>query len=446
VTDIHDVVVVGAGVAGLRAAHRLCDFDVVVLESESDVGGRTLSRQLGDYVYNVGAQVILGDTGPAASLADELGVSRTLIRKSRVPLFFNNRLYHSATQPGLLMSLPIGLRDKIEFARQALSIRYRFGSLASSEFDARDPRLTELTRESLSDFLGGLSPGLYALWQAISTIADGEPPELATPFHPIMVMLHFLAAEYAVTDGSHALTKALAREVGSRLRANAKVKAIRPGAHGVVVEATEQGVERSYNARKCVIAVPAPVACNLLVDAPWWKMNALEQVGYTAQTSAAFLLDIPSERLLAPGVWRVPVSGRRICAVTDPSFFYAESYRAQAGTGMLRVYTGDVVSRQLADVDNQQALRELTHELNILFPGIDAHVLDADVHHWRNANPRWDAGYPERYEILGKPCGDLHFCGDYTSPGYMNGSISSGERVAVEVAGALEIGPGRVRS
>ena len=38
-----DVVILGAGLAGLTAAYHLRDRDIVVLESSDRVGGRTLS-------------------------------------------------------------------------------------------------------------------------------------------------------------------------------------------------------------------------------------------------------------------------------------------------------------------------------------------------------------------------------------------------------------------
>ena len=97
--NTHDILIIGAGIAGLGAAYRLRENDLVVLETNNFAGGRTESRQLGDYVYNAGAQVIMGDSSPVAQLADELGVPRTLIKKTRVPLFFHGKLYSARTQP-----------------------------------------------------------------------------------------------------------------------------------------------------------------------------------------------------------------------------------------------------------------------------------------------------------------------------------------------------------
>ncbi|HIC72599.1 MAG TPA: FAD-dependent oxidoreductase, partial [Alphaproteobacteria bacterium] len=67
--NTHDILIIGAGIAGLGAAYRLRENDVVVLETNNFAGGRTESRQLGDYVYNAGAQVIMGDSSPVAQLA-----------------------------------------------------------------------------------------------------------------------------------------------------------------------------------------------------------------------------------------------------------------------------------------------------------------------------------------------------------------------------------------
>ena len=168
---IHDVLVVGAGIAGLGAAYRLRDSDVVILESNEHAGGRTESRQLGDYVYNAGAQVIMGDSSPVAQLTDELNVPRTLIKKSRVPIFFLGRLYSARTQPGLLYQLPLSTTEKIRFALTNLSIRWRYGRLIGDVFDPTDPLVEQMNAVTANE----LSPSVeceIAARKALST-----PPE-----------------------------------------------------------------------------------------------------------------------------------------------------------------------------------------------------------------------------------------------------------------------------
>src|SRR5258708_10665786 len=70
-----DVVVVGAGLAGLAAAWHLRDLDVLVLEAGDRVGGRIRSEGRDGVWLNFGAHVF-GNPGSAAGrLIDETGVT-----------------------------------------------------------------------------------------------------------------------------------------------------------------------------------------------------------------------------------------------------------------------------------------------------------------------------------------------------------------------------------
>jgi monoamine oxidase len=73
-----DVVVIGAGLAGLTAARRLTaqGASVVVVEARERVGGRVLNEDIGGgHVVEVGAQWIGPTQDRLAALADELGVA-----------------------------------------------------------------------------------------------------------------------------------------------------------------------------------------------------------------------------------------------------------------------------------------------------------------------------------------------------------------------------------
>ena len=83
-----DVVVVGAGLAGLCAARELARRGITcaVLEARDRVGGRTLSTTLGHDTIDLGGQWIGPTQNRLAALAAELGIAlSTLQRMMRVP-------------------------------------------------------------------------------------------------------------------------------------------------------------------------------------------------------------------------------------------------------------------------------------------------------------------------------------------------------------------------
>jgi len=100
-----DVVIVGAGLAGLSAARALADAGarVVVLEARDRVGGRTLGRDIGGRVLDLGGQWIGPGQDRLEKLARELGVQTfPTYHKGKKILYRNGKLSHySGTIPSL---------------------------------------------------------------------------------------------------------------------------------------------------------------------------------------------------------------------------------------------------------------------------------------------------------------------------------------------------------
>ena len=71
------IAVIGAGIAGLSAAHdlRKAGLSPVVFEAAAYVGGRIKSFRRGDFVFDVGAFIYLGSYTDALSLMKEVGLA-----------------------------------------------------------------------------------------------------------------------------------------------------------------------------------------------------------------------------------------------------------------------------------------------------------------------------------------------------------------------------------
>src|ERR1700688_489475 len=74
--NTYDVVVVGAGMAGLTAARSLAEagLKVLVAEAQDRIGGRIWTRHVGDEAIELGAEFIHGRSPELWALIDEAGL------------------------------------------------------------------------------------------------------------------------------------------------------------------------------------------------------------------------------------------------------------------------------------------------------------------------------------------------------------------------------------
>ena len=107
-----DVVVVGAGIAGLAAAWHLRDLDVLVLEASDRLGGRLRSEPRGDTWLNFGAHVFSGQDSAAGRLIDDAGVRAIPVPGRLAALAMNGRILKGAVELYPLQ-LRTGARSRI---------------------------------------------------------------------------------------------------------------------------------------------------------------------------------------------------------------------------------------------------------------------------------------------------------------------------------------------
>jgi monoamine oxidase len=110
-----DIVVVGAGIAGLSAARELqrSGASVAVLEARERIGGRAHSELgLDGQVIDIGAQFIGDSQKRISALADEAGLTRVKPFDQGSGLFFNKQNEAAQRVPG--DSLPLNKLQQID--------------------------------------------------------------------------------------------------------------------------------------------------------------------------------------------------------------------------------------------------------------------------------------------------------------------------------------------
>src|SRR5215813_11346695 len=114
------VVVIGAGMAGLAAAHRLASSStqVLVLEKTSQPGGRVLTEDVAGVSTDTGAQVLANFYTHTLRLIQEFGLAADVIRISQGnAIVRNGRLYELHRDPRILFTPLVSVGSKFALLR-----------------------------------------------------------------------------------------------------------------------------------------------------------------------------------------------------------------------------------------------------------------------------------------------------------------------------------------
>jgi phytoene dehydrogenase-like protein len=342
----HDVVVIGAGVAGLRAAQRLARAgrDVVVLEAADEVGGRERTDAVDGFLLDRGFHV-LNPAYPA--IRRWVDVAALDLRPFPVGVRVRRedrsvRLAHPLRHPDLIpASLASGLvrpRDLVALVRwiaPALAsprrvITGRDGALRDG-WDAAGLR-GPLRREVLEPFLAGV-------------IAD-DTGATSDGFTRLLVRMFALGRPGLPAAGIGALPRWLAdraRAAGADIRLGHRVLGHGrvPGGRDVAVAGGDP-----VRAKDVVIAV-GPEAVSDLTDLPAPAMRGLQTWWFAAEAEPA-----ASDLLAVDGRRRGPVVNTAVISRTAPGYAPKGGHLVQA-TCLLpatAAATESEVRRQLVDL------------------------------------------------------------------------------------------------
>ena len=270
-SDVLDVVIIGAGLAGLTAARDLrlagCE-SFVVLEARDRVGGRTLNHELGNgYISEAGGQWIGPGQTAVADLARELNIETftTYYKGETVILAGDGRV---AMDLHGTFGTDMQIAGKLdELAR---------GVPSGAPWKAANA--AELDKLSVGDWLLKQNVNVQDRvgWDTSTTLSGGTFPAK-------MGLLHFLsminsansryeqldsikdsAQETRFVGGSQILSQKMAEALGDKVRLKTPVRSISGWDQPVVTLHTDQGLVRA----KRVIMAIQPALCNQIEFSP----------------------------------------------------------------------------------------------------------------------------------------------------------------------------------
>lgn len=443
-----DVVVVGAGLAGLSAARELkrLGVDFILVEARERVGGRLLNEPIGDgEIVELGGQWVGPTQDHALDLIEELG----------------------------LETFPTYVAGRNVFERRGKVITYegtipKLNPLALAEVGVAMKRLNrmaakvEVERLWTQTELAGRDRETFATWMrrntrtgaardmlrlAIEAVWAAEPEDVS-----LLHVLFYLAAaggdlelmldaeggaqDSRVVGGTQLICERMAAELDDRVRLGHPVRRIR-WRERVTVEA--DGLEVS--ARAAVVAIPPALAGRLEYD----PVLPAVRDGLTQRMVQGTV--VKCHAIYPEPFWRAEGFSGAAASADGPVSVTFDNSPPSGSPGVLLAFLEGNAARHATDLPGEDRRKLVLECLGRMF-GPKAASPE------RYVDKAWAAdefargcygGYLPpgawmRYgEALRAPIGPLHWAGAETATkwaGYMDGAISSGIRAANEIKNA----------
>jgi len=441
-----DVLVVGAGIAGLVAAYRLMQAGktVLVLEARERVGGRLLRHQIAPNCWiDLGGQWLGPTQDRAYALTQQLGLRLfPTYTDGESILYFGGQLRrYRGTVPklGLITLLEYGTAiARLDRMAQQVPLdapwrapnAHQWDSMTFASWIEQTVR-TRMGRWGLKLFAEAVfaaEPAEFSLLHALFYIHSGGGVERLTGTRGGAQQERFV-------EGAQSLALRLAEQLGEQVQLAQPVRQIRQR-EDVVHATTQQGV--TYTGRAAIVAVPPTLAGRIEYDPPLpaARDQLTQRLPHGAVIKCFAIYDRP--------FWREQGLSGFVTSDLEPLHVVFDNSPPDASCGILLGFIEGAAARQMSGV-SPEGRRDAVLNCLVRYFGERAAKPDAYLDHDWNAEV-WSRGCygahfpPGAWTQLGhalrQPIGRIHWAGTETATrwmGYIDGAIESGERAAQEV-------------
>ncbi|CRZ15518.1 flavin monoamine oxidase family protein [Mycolicibacterium neworleansense] len=441
-----DVVVVGAGFAGLSAARALARLghQVVVLEGRDRVGGRSSTTTIAGVPVDLGGTFVGPTQDAVLALAAELGCRTvpTYDRGKNLIRWHGRVRSYRSTIPRLSMMELFDV-SRIQWRFERLSRQIRVNEPWTS---ANAQKLDELTLEQWLRSAGA-NASTRNLMAIMSRVTWGAEPDEVSMLHAAryvkaaggldrMLDVRDGAQQDRFPGGTQQIAGKMADELGDRVVLDAPVSRIERHPDGTVAVSFPAGEIR---ARAVIVAIPPQHRTGIEFSPPlpqaYTELSAHWPQGNLSKAYAAY------ERPF----WRANGCSGEALSDEGPVFITFDVSPDDAGPGILLGFTdARTFDRLTPDQRREQALSGFA----TLFGKTALEPIDYIDHRW--STEQFAPGGPtaavppgswtQYGRWLREPVDAIHWAGTETADewtGFLDGAVRSGQRAAAEVAGRL---------
>lgn len=437
-----DVIVAGAGVAGLKAAQELVDAgrSVIVLEANERAGGRLKRRDVGGYVADVGGQwvgkghdVLLGEAKRfGIATYDQYESGKTLLQLLGKPVSFTGTI--PKMPPLALIELAL-LQRRWERDCATLPVEAPWNGPRADEWDSITLEswiAAHIRTKSAREFARLVPRGAWAAEaRQVSYLWFLDALRSAGGLDYLMGVKDG-ALDAKFKGGMQQIPQRMAEALGSRIVLGAPAEKIAQGPDGVRVT-TPKG---EFSARFIIVAAPPAAAARIQYephlpaarDGLQQRMPMGTIVKVIVTYSTAF--------------WRTAGWSGQVATDDDTLGIVMDDARDTGPAALLCFIEGrHAVALSAAGKDARK--EKVIASLVRFFGPEAAHPLGYDDNDWLTEPyihgyvGHMPPGTMTRFgRALREPCGRLHWAGSETATewaGYIEGGLRSGIRAAREV-------------
>ena len=465
---INRIVVVGGGITGLAAAHRLIQLgqkNVTLIEASSRLGGTIQTKNRDGFLIERGPDSFISEKPYAITLAQRLGLESQLIQTNenhrRSFIVRNGRLRPvpegfqllapSRLWPFLTSDI-FSLKGKVRMAADLFlprRIRHGINDESLASFVRR--RLGEEALERMAQpMVGGIytaDPETLSLRATLPRFLDMEDQHRSL----IIAMLRQKNAKQSGTSGARyslflsfdkgmqVLVDALA-QIKADIRLNTRVERLQLDDRTWTIT-TNTGEQLEADA--VCLAVPAYVAAPLLKDINEPLAATLKGFKYASTATINFAYERSAiEHPLDGFGFVVPlIENRSLIACTFSNVKF--SGRAPHGHVLLRAFAGGALQPEIFELDEFEMVAKVEADLRDLLR-ITAKPLFTEVTKWERSMPQYMVGHQIRLieiEVFTGKTPGLALAGNSYQGAGIPDCIRSGQSAAESIISYLKPAP-----